>query len=190
MTGEWEKWLEECKKTARNDFDTIACMQSRINNFIDNRYGVKRINACEWVERDAIYALMEVGEVIEELDVKHWKKKEVDRKKLLEELVDVLHFIVSIAIDSGHGDFEANVRARVPCFDDLCAARHLLKLSAIIDEIVDRFCEGEPISGYLMEMFDEYFGVVNALGFGFDDVFEMYLYKNRVNFERHKTKKK
>lgn len=56
----------------------------------------------EWVQKEAIALMVELGEVMEEVRYKWWKNPTpVNPEKLSEELVDVLHFFISMCIDSG-----------------------------------------------------------------------------------------
>lgn len=56
----------------------------------------------EWVCKKALALMVELGEVVEEAKYKWWKNGgEIDDAKLKEEIVDVLHFFLGMAIDSG-----------------------------------------------------------------------------------------
>ena len=46
--------------------------------------------------------LSEMAEVLDEVNFKWWKnKKEINEKALKEELIDILHFFISMCIDAG-----------------------------------------------------------------------------------------
>ena len=56
----------------------------------------------EWVQKEAMALMVELGEVMEEARYKWWKNiKPIEPAKLHEELVDVLHFFISMCIDAG-----------------------------------------------------------------------------------------
>jgi len=56
----------------------------------------------EWIQKEALALMVELGEVVEEARFKWWKNRQpVDSQKLHEELVDVLHFFISMCIDAG-----------------------------------------------------------------------------------------
>lgn len=56
----------------------------------------------EWVQKKSLALINEVSELLNEVNYKWWKnKKEVDKSKVKEELVDVLHFLIGMMIDVG-----------------------------------------------------------------------------------------
>ena len=56
----------------------------------------------EWMQKDALACIEEIMEVLNEVQYKWWKNKKLqDEKAIQEELVDVLHFFVSMCIRSG-----------------------------------------------------------------------------------------
>ncbi|NMP21843.1 dUTPase [Sulfobacillus harzensis] len=56
----------------------------------------------EWIQKEALALMVELGEVVEEARFKWWKNPDpIDSAKLHEELVDVLHFFISMCIDAG-----------------------------------------------------------------------------------------
>ncbi len=56
----------------------------------------------EWIQKEAMALLVELAEVMEEARYKWWKNfKPIEPAKLQEELVDVLHFFISMCIDAG-----------------------------------------------------------------------------------------
>lgn len=59
-------------------------------------------SATEWIQKDALALMVELAEVLEEARYKWWKNPEpIETAKLHEELVDVLHFFISLCIDAG-----------------------------------------------------------------------------------------
>lgn len=59
-------------------------------------------DANTWIQKDALALIVEMGEVLEEARYKWWKNREpIDPAKLHEELVDVLHFFISMCLDAG-----------------------------------------------------------------------------------------
>lgn len=56
----------------------------------------------EWLQKEAMALMVELAEVVEETRFKWWKNTEpIDDAKLHEELVDVLHFFISLCLDAG-----------------------------------------------------------------------------------------
>ncbi|MDR2201909.1 MAG: dUTPase [Clostridiales bacterium] len=56
----------------------------------------------EWMQKKCLALINEAGELMNEVNYKWWKnKKELDYSKIGEELIDILHFLVSMCLDSG-----------------------------------------------------------------------------------------
>ena len=56
----------------------------------------------EWMQKEVLAMLSELSEVLDEVNFKWWKnKKPLDTDALRGELVDILHFFVSMCIRSG-----------------------------------------------------------------------------------------
>ena len=52
----------------------------------------------EWVQKEVLAVISELGELLDEVSFKWWKDQEVNREGVKEELVDILHFFVSMCI--------------------------------------------------------------------------------------------
>lgn len=81
--------------------EEIFTWQKRFNDQIRRD---RRLNfpAGEWIQKEALALVVELGEVLEEARFKWWKNAEpIESEKLHEELVDVLHFFISMCIDAG-----------------------------------------------------------------------------------------
>lgn len=182
----WANVYEECRR--ENDFETLLCLQKRVNDFIDEKYGVLRNNKCEWVRRNNVYMFMEIGEVVAELKIKHWKRGTVDRDKLLEELADVLHFLLSMIIDSGIKVESIMNNDTTVCKEDrLCVANKLVELSLAGYFFTEKVCAGDNLAARCEgeSLVRKYLSILKALGVGWRELYEKYLEKNRINFERH-----
>ncbi len=82
--------------------DEIFAMQQELDAEIISRRGLTDIPMEQWVQKDILAMLSELGEVLDEVNFKWWKNpKEIDRTALSEELVDVLHFFISMCIHAG-----------------------------------------------------------------------------------------
>lgn len=56
----------------------------------------------EWMQKEVLAMLSELSEVLDEVNFKWWKnKKPVDTEALQGELVDILHFFVSMCLHAG-----------------------------------------------------------------------------------------
>jgi dimeric dUTPase (all-alpha-NTP-PPase superfamily) len=55
-----------------------------------------------WIQKLVLAIISELSEILDEVSFKWWKDpKEICREKLTEEIVDVLHFFVSMCIKAG-----------------------------------------------------------------------------------------
>lgn len=82
--------------------DKIFEMQKALNDDIIERRQLEKVTSQEWIQKHMIAMFCEVAEVLEETNYKWWKnEKEIDSSKLKEELVDVLHFFVSMCLNAG-----------------------------------------------------------------------------------------
>ena len=56
----------------------------------------------EWIQKETLAMMSELAELIDEVNFKWWKNpKECDVRRVKEELVDILHFFVSMCIKAG-----------------------------------------------------------------------------------------
>ena len=81
--------------------DVIFDMQDKLNAFIRESRGLE-YSSQEWIQKQTRAMLSEMAELIAEVNFKWWKNpKEVDEKAVKEEIVDILHFLVSMALSAG-----------------------------------------------------------------------------------------
>ena len=82
--------------------DVIFSLQNALDREIEQRRGLEGISRDEWLQKDAIAIFVELGELLCEVNYKWWKnKKPVNEDAAREELVDVLHFLISMCIRMG-----------------------------------------------------------------------------------------
>ncbi|MDL2234906.1 dUTPase [Christensenellaceae bacterium OttesenSCG-928-L17] len=82
--------------------DTIFEMQQALDEDITTRRHLTHITAEEWIQKDVLAIIAELGELLNEVNFKWWKNpKEIQTAALHEEMVDVLHFFVSMCIRAG-----------------------------------------------------------------------------------------
>lgn len=89
------KWMESFFKDFSNKLEEVYTIQADLNNHL-------RKTLPHWEEptpnRILLAVYIEVAETIQEVPYKWWKTKEFDRDKFLEEIADILHFVVSYLI--------------------------------------------------------------------------------------------
>ena len=103
---------------------------------------------------------------------KHWKKSAVDNKeKALEEYVDCLHFAVSLL---NYKEIDINFTYN-DCFPDSNPYSH--------DNIFTELITIASMSGFDYSI-KKLFALGHRFGFTWDEIYEMYLKKNKINHER------
>ena len=77
----------------------IFDMQKSLNDEIKQKRNLTGISKEEWMQKQTLAMLSEMAELIDEVNFKWWKNpKPVDEVKVKEELVDILHFFVSMCL--------------------------------------------------------------------------------------------
>ena len=83
----------------------IFALQAQLDGDIRQRRGLdapSRENECEWIQRKTLAMLSELAELLDEVNFKWWKNpKPVDDDRIKSELVDILHFFVSMCLTAG-----------------------------------------------------------------------------------------
>ena len=60
-----------------------------------------------WIQKEVLAIISELSEILDEVNFKWWKdSKEINHEQLKEEIVDVLHFFVSMCLKAGIGPDE------------------------------------------------------------------------------------
>ena len=88
-------------KDRMDKLDKIFEMQKLLDDDIAARRHLE-FSTEEWLQKEVLAMLSELSEVLDEVNFKWWKnKKPIDDNALRGELVDILHFFVSMCIRSG-----------------------------------------------------------------------------------------
>lgn len=154
-------------------------MQRTLNENILNEFGEEVMTE----EKLELAIIDELGELTHELkgDWCWWKKtqKPVDRKRVLEELVDVYHFVMISEMMRRYSSTDKEIdfilnkyNFYISYFDEIKNERldYLIgDISATCDKL-----------GELLKL-------TKCLGFKFDEVYQEYLNKNKINYERLKN---
>lgn len=154
-------------------------MQRTLNQNILKEFGQDSMTE----EKLELAIIDELGELTHELkgDWCWWKKtqKPVDRKRVLEELVDVYHFVMTyeLACLCTYNDMSIThifneYKFEINHFDELKGER----LDYLISDI-SATCDK---MGNLLKL-------TKYLGFTMDEVYQEYLNKNKINYERLKN---
>jgi dimeric dUTPase (all-alpha-NTP-PPase superfamily) len=82
--------------------DEIFELQKAFNESIIKTRHLEGITPEEWIQKQTLAMLSELAELLDEVNFKWWKnKKPVNEHALKEELVDILHFFVSMCLSAG-----------------------------------------------------------------------------------------
>lgn len=77
----------------------IFTMQKSLNDEIKQKRDLTGFTKEEWMQKETLAMLSEMAELIDEVNFKWWKNpKPVDEVKVKEELVDILHFFISMCL--------------------------------------------------------------------------------------------
>lgn len=157
--------------------DEMLMMQKKLDEAIMEEYGLKRIE--EWKLNLAI--LDEVGELNHELKGNWcwWKKTQpkVDREKVLGELVDIWHFVLSYQNHFNYGEegiksaymFKRNSKNIL----NLLTTKEF-KLSETFADLIALRCD----------KLETLIAITEYLGFTIEQVYEAYCGKNKINYQR------
>ena len=153
----------------------IFQMQRTLNEAILNEFGKNSI-----VEGKLQLAIIdELGELTHELkgDWYWWKKTQppVDRQRVLEELVDVWHFVMTWEMLINKMEIDLIIRV------------YGFYIFQFGTGIIDRF--DIPIGNIVKEYekLPHLLDLTELLGFSFDEIYQEYLNKNKINYERLKN---
>ena len=82
--------------------ENIFKHQQMFDTELSERRGLGDIPMELWIQKETLAMLSELAELIDEVNFKWWKnEKPVDTGKVKDELVDILHFFVSMCLKTG-----------------------------------------------------------------------------------------
>lgn len=152
-------------------------MQAKLDEAIMKEYGLTEID-----EEKLRFAIIdEVGELTHELKGNWcwWKKTQapVDRKKVLGELVDIWHFVLSWQNHFKDGE-EGMINARAVVRNskrilNLIKTKEYRLSEELSDLVAWELCKVERL-----------IAITEYLGFTIEQVYEAYCDKNKVNYQR------
>ncbi len=153
----------------------LAKNQIQLDNYIIKNNNLTK----EETFNNRIMALLvEIGETANEIRFfKFWsQKKQAPDEVILEEFIDILHFVLSIGVaidyDQWNLDFKSSVNIQDAFFNLYKAA---------ID------FKGTNLKKEYKEILVTLFTVADCLSFDDQDIFKMYQKKNKINFTRQDT---
>ena len=82
--------------------DHIFTLQAAFDNALQQTRDLSHITQEQWIQREAMAMVSELAELIDEVNFKWWKNpKPVNEAAVKGELVDLLHFLVSMCLKMG-----------------------------------------------------------------------------------------
>lgn len=85
--------------------DKIFEKQRELDNEIIKLRNIGEIPRDQWIQKEILAIISELAEVMQEINWKWWKnEKEVNEDNVKEEIIDVLHFFMSLCIKAGFKD--------------------------------------------------------------------------------------
>jgi dimeric dUTPase (all-alpha-NTP-PPase superfamily) len=154
-------------------------MQEKLDEAIMKEYGLDEIDE----ENLRMAILDEVGELTHELKANWcwWKKTQapVDKEKVLGELVDIWHFVLSY---QNHFNFGEEARLSYLNEEELSNGmlKRLRTKKSNLSKVLTRLVIFESSIIPVLIAISEY------LGFTIEQVYECYCYKNKINYQRLK----
>jgi len=80
----------------------IFALQSAFDGALLRERGLGDVTREQWIQRETLAMLSELAELIDEVNFKWWKNpKPVNEAAVKGELVDILHFLVSMCLKMG-----------------------------------------------------------------------------------------
>lgn len=154
-------------------------MQAKLDEAIMKEYGLTEID-----KKNLSFAILdEVGELTHELkgDWCWWKKSQapVDEEKVLGELVDIWHFVLSYQNHFDNGEEE--LRAEEQMIDN--AITYFCVIKVFKTGIIYLLADLTSINSNKLERL---IAITEYLGFTIEDVYKAYCDKNKVNYQRLK----
>lgn len=151
-------------------------MQRTLNKNILNEFGEEVMTE----EKLELAIIDELGELTHELkgDWCWWKKSQapVNRKRVLEELVDVYHFVMTWEmLDNENLKIEDLLY-----YYSYYISRFGNGVQGDLNDFINNVSIENDKLEYLLDL-------TERLGFSFDEVYQEYLNKNKINYERLKN---
>lgn len=152
-------------------------MQAKLDKAIMDEYGLDKID-----EEKLCFAILdEVGELTHELKGEWcwWKKTQapVDDKKVLGELVDIWHFVLS-----WENNFNGGKEGLLTCEQTMKKVdENRWSIENCRNGIVIKLSD---LSSFSLWKVEPLIAITEHLGFSIEDVYEAYCEKNKVNYQR------
>lgn len=90
------------EQNGMDKLDTIFHYQAAFDGELMEKRHLEGYSMEEWIQKETLAMMSELAELIDEVNFKWWKNpKPCDVDRVKEELVDILHFFVSMCLKTG-----------------------------------------------------------------------------------------
>lgn len=160
------------------DWSRLYDMQKNLDTYIETNHPIDRQAG---FSKKYLALLVELGELANETRCfKFWSNKPPsDEVTILEEYVDVLHFILSLGIEKGYRYGTITEEKQMPDKDITYHVIDLFKACTTFGDV--------PTEEAYNQMVDTYLALGRGLGFGEKAIEDMYFKKNTTNYHRQDT---
>lgn len=150
-------------------------MQSALDRYIEENHQLQDENL---FDRKVLALLVEIGELANETrSFKFWSVKPSSEKKvILEEFVDGIHFILSLGLECDFQNQGLKIEKEASTQD---INEQFLK----IYQAVSIFQKTKSINDY-QHVFETYLQLGTLLGIEYEEIEQAYIEKNEVNYKR------
>lgn len=77
-------------------------LQKAFDDSLVEKRGLQEIDTSTWIQKEVLAMISELAELLDEVNFKWWKNpKELNYPAIKEELVDILHFFISMCLKVG-----------------------------------------------------------------------------------------
>jgi dimeric dUTPase (all-alpha-NTP-PPase superfamily) len=152
-------------------------MQAALDRYIEENHQLQNEDL---FNRKVLALLVEIGELANETrSFKFWSVKPASEKKvILEEFVDGIHFILSLGIECGFQNDDVKLENESAALD---INEQFLK----VYQAVSTFQSTKSLNDY-QRVFNGYLQLAALLGIGYEEMEQAYIQKNEVNYKRQK----
>lgn len=159
----------------REQLKEMFQIQRVLNENILDEFGEEAMTE----EKLELAIIDELGELTHELkgDWCWWKKTQlpVNRQRVLEELVDVYHFVMTWELYQSDNDIDFIIKEY---------GYYIIRFGMGVTGVLGNFI-GAVASNF--EKLDALLDLTEMLGFSFDEIYQEYLNKSKINYERLKN---
>ncbi|MEK4301106.1 dUTP diphosphatase [Oceanobacillus sp. FSL W8-0428] len=157
------------------DWNQLFEMQKKLDTYIENNHDLSSVNL---FHEKHLALLVELGELANETRCfKFWSTKARNNQQdILEEYVDVLHFLMSIGIENGYiYQADGKIKPEENMTESECFYQVYRKAIAYRDN---------PLNENYQQLFSWSLQLGNQLGFTDSDIQKAYWEKNQINYQR------